>query len=94
MSSYSDPRVTFRLGAMIQSIEDRVIYSKPKIAEIIRELEKLNDALLEEDRDLVRSWLDYLKDNYSSLDELDPDDRKALVQDLRSIVESIASKIK
>lgn len=94
MSSYSDPRVTFRLGSAIQFIEDKVVYSKPKVAEVIRELEKLNEILEEEDREVVKSWLDYLRNNYGSLDELDPEDRKALVEDLGSMRESIASKIK
>ncbi|MCS7103580.1 MAG: hypothetical protein NZ992_06850 [Candidatus Korarchaeum sp.] len=92
--SYSDPRVTFKLGAMIQSIEDRAVYSKPKVGELIRELERLNEVLEEGDRELIRSWLEYLKGNYSSLDELDPDDRKALVKDLGSVREAVFRKIK
>lgn len=92
--SYSDPRVAFKLGAMIQSIEDRLVYSKPKVGELIRELERLNDALEEEDRELIKSWLEYLRNNYSSLDELDPDDRKALVKDLGSVRDSVAEKIR
>lgn len=92
--SYSDPRVAFRLGALIQSVEDKVIYARPKVAELSRELEKLSEALEEEDRELVKSWLEYLRDHYSGLDELDPDDRKALVKDLGTVRETIESKIR
>ncbi|MEM1984557.1 MAG: hypothetical protein QXR35_01595 [Candidatus Korarchaeum sp.] len=92
--SYSDPRVAFKLGAMLQSLEDRVVYSKPKVSELIRELERLKDALEEGDRDLVDSWLEYLRGHYSGFDELDPDDRKALVEDLKALRERVAEKIR
>lgn len=92
--SYSDPRVAFKLGTMIQSMEDRVVYSKPKVGELIRELEKLNEALEEEDRGIIKSWMEYLRDNYSGFDELDPEDRKALIEDLKSLRETVAGKIK
>lgn len=91
--SYSDPRVAFKLGAMLQSIEDRVTYSKPKIGELIRELGRLNDALGEGDRDLIDSWLEYLRAHYSGFDELDPDDRKALIEDLRALRDRVAEKM-
>ncbi len=91
---YSDPRLAFKLGEFIQSVEDKLIYSKPKVGDLLRELQKLNEMLEEEDREIPNSWIDYLKQNYGSLDELDPDDRKALVQDLDGIKQSIMNKIK
>ncbi len=91
---YSDPRLAFKLGEFIQSFEDKLIYSKPKVGDLVRELQRLNEMLEEEDREIPNSWIDYLKQNYGSLDELDPDDRKALVQDLEGIKQSITNKIK
>jgi hypothetical protein len=91
---YSDPRSSFKLGEFIQSVEDKLIYSKPKVADLVRELQRLNEMLEEEDREIPNSWIDYLKQNYGSLEELDPDDRKALVQDLEGIKQSIMNKIK
>ncbi len=91
---YSDPRLAFKLGEFIQSLEDKLIYSKPKVGDLVRELQRLNEMLEEEDREIPNSWIDYLKQNYGSLDELDPDDRKALVQDLEGIKQSITNKIK
>jgi len=85
------PEEAFRLGATLQNLKATLVWRRSSAGVLLEALNLVAEALpWEEVAEEVRGWVSYLNQYYRPHDQVDSEDRKALLEDVdRWIQESL-----